>query len=69
MKNCYLHVRCGACQMFVLKGLMIFEVLMRKLTNVFVNRLTISNNDVVRALLDNMVARDSMWKYWDSILC
>ena len=60
----FLDTPLSASQMFVDNGLMNFEGLIRNLTNTFINRLTASGNGIVRALLDNMVARDSMWKYW-----
>ena len=38
------------------------------MTTTVIKPLTISENVIVRALLDNMVAiRDSIWKYWYNI--
>ena len=54
------HMRCSVSQMFVDNGLINFEALIRKLTNTFINCLTVSGNAIVRALLDNLVSRDSM---------
>ena len=57
-------MRCAASQKFVDNGLINLEALIRKLTNTFINRLTVYGDDIVRALLDNMITSDSMWKYW-----
>ena len=46
--------------MFVDIGLINFESLILKLTNTFINRLTVSENPIVRALLDNMVLGDPL---------
>ena len=57
------HMRCSASQMFADNGFMNFEALIRKLTNTFINRLTVSGIAIVSALHDNMVSRDSSLKY------
>ena len=35
---------------------------------IITDAVTVSGNAIVGALLDNMVARDSMWKYWYNTL-
>ena len=63
-----LHIRCSASQIFAINNLLNFEALMRKMTNIFINRLISSDNTIIKVLLDNMVARERMWEYWYSIL-
>ena len=67
-KKLNLHMRCSASQMFANNNLLNFEALMRKMSNTFINRLTSSDNAIIKVLLDNMVARERMWEYWYSIL-
>ena len=63
-----LHMRCSACQMYVDNDLLNFEALIRKKTISFIFRYTVSDNAVIKALLDSMVARGKTWTYWYSIL-
>ena len=63
-----LHMRCNVSQMFADNNPLTFEALMRKMSNTFINRLIPSDNAIIKVLLDNMVARERMWKYWYSIL-
>ena len=63
-----LHMRCSASQMFADNNLLNFEVLMRKMSNTFLNCLISSDNAIIKVLKDYMVARERMWPYWFSIL-
>ena len=54
--------------MFADNNLLNFEAFMRKMSNIFNNRLISSYNAIIKVLLDNMVARERMWEYWYSIL-
>ena len=56
-------MRCSASQMFVDNSLMKFEALILKMTNTFINRLTLTENAFMKVFLDNMIVRDSMSKY------
>ena len=38
------------------------------MSHTFINRLTSSDDAIVKVLLGNMVARERMWEYWYSIL-
>ena len=67
-KNLKLHMRCSASQMFADNNLLNFEALMCKMSNTFINRLILSDNAIIKVLLDNMVARERMWEYWYSII-
>ena len=61
-------MRCSASQMYVDKNLLNFEALIRIKTNTFISRLTVSDNTIIEALLDNRVARVKIWNYWYSNL-
>ena len=63
-----LHMRCNASQMFADNNLLNFKALMCKLFNTFINRLTSSDNAVIKVLLGSMVVRERMCEYWYSIL-
>ena len=56
-----LHIRCSASQMHVDNDLLNFEALIRKKTNSFIFRYTVSDNAVMKAFLDSMVARGKAW--------
>ena len=43
-----LHVRCSASQMFADNNLLNFEALMLKMSNTFINRLTSSDNAIIK---------------------
>ena len=45
-----------------------FEDLTRKKTNTFTSRVTVSNNAIIKALLDNMVAREKTCAYLRNVL-
>ena len=62
------HMRCSASQVFADNNLLNFEALMLKMSNNLINHLISSYNAIIKVLLDNMVARERMWKYWYSIL-
>ena len=57
-----LHMRCSASQMFAYNNLLNFEAF------VFINSLILSDNAIIKVLLDNVVARERMWEYWYIIL-
>ena len=61
-------MRCSASQMYVDNNLLNFEALIRIKTNTFISRLTVSDNTIIEALLDNRVAKVEMWNYWYSHL-
>ena len=61
-------MRCSASQMYVDNNLLNFEALTRIKTNTFISSLTVSDNTIVEALLDNKVARVKIWNYWYSNL-
>ena len=63
-----LHMRCSASQMYVDNILLNFEALIRIKTNTFISRLTVSDNTIIEALLDNRVSRVKIWNYWYSNL-
>ena len=63
-----LHMRGSASQMYVDNNLLNFEALIRIKTNTFISRLTVSDNTIIEALLDNRVAKVEMWNYWYSHL-
>ena len=50
-------MRCGASQMYVDNNLLNFEALIRIKTDTFISPLTVSENTIIEALLDNRVAR------------
>ena len=47
--------------MYVDNNLFNFKALIRKKTNSFISRLTVPDNAIIKALLDNMVAREKTW--------
>ena len=49
--------------MYVDNNLLHFEALMRNKTNTFISRMTVSDNAIIKVLLDNIVAREKMWEY------
>ena len=63
-----LHRRCSASQMYVDNNYLNFEALMRIRTKTFISRLTVSDNEIIKVLLNNTVAREKMWSYWYTIL-
>ena len=50
-------------KMYVDNNLLNFEALIRIKTNTFTSRLTVSDNTIIEALLDNRVAKVEMWNY------
>ena len=61
-------MRCSANQMYVGNNLLNFAALLRIKTNPFSSRLTVSDNAIIKVLLDIRVAREKIWNYWYSIV-
>ena len=63
-----LHMRCSSSQMYVDNNLLNFEALIRIKINTFISRLTVSDNTIIEALLDNRATRVKIWNNWYSNL-
>ena len=61
-------MKCSSSQMFADNNLFNFKALMRKMSNTFINHLSLSDNGIIKVLLSNMVARERMWEHWYNIL-
>jgi hypothetical protein len=54
----------SASNMYVINNVLNFEALLRKCTNSFITRISLSENGIIQSLLSNNAAKTVMWQYW-----